>query len=235
MRNRTITSAVIAAALLGAGATAAQAAEVCHSVQVPAVPAVYETVIIPAVTVTEYEFTHAQDGNGNGQGQGPANRWEASPDWNAESNPNSVGWVATGASRVRVVEVEKSIVKLVTPEIPASSYEECATLPDGLPDQRPVEEIPAPAAPSIPEAPAAPVAPPAVAPAPAIQPVTVQAPEVPVAAPVAVIPAQPVAAAQEAPEELAYTGAADWVLPAGLALVLMGAAAVASRRFITIK
>jgi LPXTG-motif cell wall-anchored protein len=34
-------------------------------------------------------------------------------------------------------------------------------------------------------------------------------------------------------EELAYTGAADWVFPAGLGLLGLGAAALITRRFIT--
>ena len=229
--KRTLTTLAVSAALLAGGASAAQAATSCQSIPVPAVDAVYETVTVPAVTVTEWEFIHAQDGNGNSQGQGPEVKWTEDANWNSQGNAHSIGWTATGASRVRVIEVERSVVKLVSPAVPASSYEQCVTVPDGLPDQRPVEEIPVPEAPAAP----APVAAQPVAPAPVAQPVAIQAPAAPVAAPVAVIPAQPVAAVQAAPEELAYTGAADWVLPAGLALVLMGAAAVASRRFITIK
>ena len=216
--KRSIFTLAATAALLAASATGAQAAIVCETITTPAVPAVYETVITPAVTVTEYEFTHAQDGNGNSQGQGPDNRWETDPNWNAETNPNSVGWLATGATRIRVLEVEKTTVTLVTPAVPETSTEQCANMPDGTP---PTDWV------VTPDAPAG-----NVDPAPIQEAAT--APVVPVVAvPAPVIPTVPVAAV-EAPEELAYTGATDWVFPAGLGLLGLGAAAlITSRKFST--
>ncbi|PFG40136.1 hypothetical protein ATJ97_2657 [Georgenia soli] len=60
--------------------------------------AVYETVHHPAVyetihhdAVIQYEFRQK---NGN------ITRWETDPDWNAQGNPNSIGWEATGVSEV---------------------------------------------------------------------------------------------------------------------------------------
>lgn len=48
-----------------------------------------------AVTHTEYEF----------EGPNGRTKWQTDPNWNAEVNEESVGWVATGATRV-VVDVE---------------------------------------------------------------------------------------------------------------------------------
>lgn len=215
MKRSLITLAATIALLAGAPA-AAQAATTCYTITVPAVPAVYEAHVTPAVTVTEHEYVHAQDGNGNGQGQGPANRWEAEG-WNAESNPASIGWAATGNTRVRVLEVEKTETVLVSAEVPATTYESCVELPDGVsPVPVGAPEVPLgnldPAPVAVPEAPA-----PAQDAAPLA--VTTIDQAAPVAAPAPV-------------EELAYTGAADWVLPAGLGLLALGAATVAARRSI---
>lgn len=215
MKRSILTLAATAALLLG-GAGAASARTVCEIVPVPAVPAVYETTVTPAVTVTEYEFTHRPDN----PGQGPANRWEADPNWNAESNPASVGWVATGNTRVRIVETEKSTVVLVSPEIPATTIEQCTELPEG---ESPVKV-------GDPEVPLGNLDP---APAPAEVPASQVPAEVPAAPLANVGQAAPVAAVTPAtlPEELAYTGAADWVFPVGAALVAMGVATtVLSRR-----
>lgn len=214
--KRSLITLAATAALLAGGATAAQAATVCETINVPAVPAVYTTVTTPAVTVVEYEFTHAQDGNGQGNGQGPANKWVEDPNWNAESNPQSVGWVATGATRLHVLEVETTTVTLVAPEIPATTVEQCQLIPDGI-SPVPVD------APSVPLGNQDP------APVAAQEPV-VAAPVVQAAPPV---PVAQVAAS--APEELAYTGPADWALPAGLGLLVLGGATILSRRLITTK
>lgn len=230
MKHSILTLAATAALLTGA-AGSAHAAETCYTMPVPAVPAVYDTITTPAVTVTEYEFTHAQDGNGQGNGQGPVNKWQDDPNWNAETNPQSVGWTATGNTRVRVVEVEKITTVLVSAEIPAGTVEECIDLPDGTPpapvgapeaplgnlDPVPAE-IPAPAA----EAPGVPLA--VVGyPAPAVTPVASRG-----------VNLDTGATATELPAELASTGAADWALPAGAGLLALGVATVIfARRFNT--
>lgn len=53
-------------------------------------PAVYETIHHPAVI--EYQFLQKESGRV---------RWETDPNWNAQGNPNSIGWEATGVSEVR--------------------------------------------------------------------------------------------------------------------------------------
>ena len=228
--KQTLSTLTAAAALTLGGAASAQAATTCYSIDVPAIPAVYETVTTPAVTVTEYEFIHAQDGNGQGNGQGPAEtKWTEDANWNAQGNAHSIGWTATGNTRIRVIETERTTVTLVAPAVPATVREECVELPDGIP----------PIAVGAPEVPLgnldpAPAVTPVEAPAPVaaiVEPATAQAAPL---ANVGAVQAAPVADAQPV-EELALTGAADWVLPAGLALVLVGAAAVASRRFIATK
>lgn len=218
--KRSILILAATAALLAGGASAAQAATSCYSINVPAVPAVYETVVIPAVTVTEYEFIHAQDGNGNSNGQGPEVKWTEDANWNSQGNAHSIGWTATGNTRVRVLEVERTVVNLVSPEVPASVVEECVQVPDVI--------YPSPEEPGVVTIDPVPAAPGSVDPAPVAAPVAVRA------APLADVGAQPVAAVQAPPAELAYTGAADWVLPAGLALLTLGGAAVlTSRKFST--
>lgn len=228
--KRSILILAATAALLAGGASAAQAATSCYSINVPAVPAVYETVVIPAVTVTEYEFIHAQDGNGNSNGQGPEVKWTEDANWNSQGNAHSIGWTATGNTRVRVLEVERTVVNLVSPEVPASVVEECVQVPDVI--------YPSPEEPGVVTIDPVPASPGSVDPAPVTEP----APAAPVAAPVAVrtapladVGAQPVAAVQAPPAELAYTGAADWVLPAGLALLALGGAAVLTSRKFSIK
>lgn len=233
--KRLVLTLTAAAALTLAGGSAAQAAPTCYTIPVPAVPAVYDTVVTPAVTVTEYEFIHAQDGNGHGNGNGPASRWEANPNWNAESNPQSIGWTATGNTRLTVIETEKTTVTLVTPEIPATTVEQCLDLPDGVSPVQPGDPNPAPPAPAP--------APAAEAPAPAEVPALAQEAATPAVeallpqlAPAPVAQPEAVAAAAPLPEELAYTGAADWVLPAGGGLVGLGVlllgGSYALRRFV---
>lgn len=190
---------------------------------VPAVPPVYET-------VTEYEFEHRNaDLNGG-------IKWQTDPEWNAEGNPNSIGWFATGNTR----QVSTGVVLIpgvdgvpavdavyATKEIPVTT---CKPVPDPV-----VEE-------------------PVTEPEPALTP----EPEViqeddprwdcatmgnKVCGPVADTPAPPAETAvrtadvaplasvgAEQPEELAYTGASDWVLPAGLGLLAGGAALMVVRR-----
>lgn len=218
--KRSLTTVALAAALLGLAAPAASARTECTTVTVPAVPAVYETVTTPAVTVIEYEFIQRNTPE-DVPGQGAGTSWHTDPNWNAQDNPNSQGWTATGNTRLKVLVTEKTTVTLITPEVPASSREECIELPDGVSPVKPgdpevplgnLDPVAAPA-----EAPAAPA--PVIAPAPAQQAVTPQ-----VVAP----PAEQVAYTQ--PEELAYTGAADWVFPAGALLLAAGAGTVLLNR-----
>lgn len=96
---------------------------------VPAVPGTpeeghYETVIVtPAVTVTEYQFVHAQTGQ---------TRWNADRNWNANGIPNSNGYTLTGVTRETVttpaVTEERWVVDEPategTPEIPEVSHTE---------------------------------------------------------------------------------------------------------------
>lgn len=73
------------------------------------VPAVTETVTIPAVYETEYEFAHKNPNK--------PHRWETDPNWNANSNPNSVGWKATGVTRKGdLLKPETTEIKVITPE-----------------------------------------------------------------------------------------------------------------------
>jgi hypothetical protein len=159
--------------------------------------AVYKTVI-------EYQFVHVQDGNGNGNGQGPEPKWSTDPNWNAQGNPQSEGFTFSGLTREVLTD---EILEAAVPAKDAVFKEECIT--------------------QIPEHPVTPV-----------DPVTPVEPAVPVLpeAPVAVVPDASVVPAEltpvpksEAPatvhtaphgeEELAYTGAEDYILPAGIALL----------------
>lgn len=182
---------------------------------IPAVPPVY-------LTVTEYEFRHRNaDLNGG-------IKWQTDPGWNAEDNPNSIGWFATGNTRQTVTD---TVLKPGTPAVPAQeavyevreiSLTSCnPVLEPSDPPLVPADPAPAPEVPAAqpvhePEAPAAPVAP--------------AVPVLDTAAPAPQAPAAVPLASTGGSEELAYTGAADWVLPAGLALLTLGAGTVALTR-----
>lgn len=170
--------------------------------EIPAQPAVigYET--IPAVTETLYEFVHRNPNHPNSP------RWEAEG-WNADSNPNSVGWVSTGATKevvvteesVRVVEISPAV-----PAVPAVTREECITEPPLW--------VPGPTGTAVPiPEPTA-----TQTPAPTKEPAPVKVVETTKPVPVTekpqaavrtdlVAPAFTPAAASEHPEELAETGA----------------------------
>lgn len=63
-----------------------------------------EVIYVPAVTHTEYKFVHKSDIFALNP------KWSADPEWNAETNPESVGWVKTEDTR-QVIDV---------PEVPGS-------------------------------------------------------------------------------------------------------------------
>lgn len=90
----------------------------CWQVMTPAQPAVigYET--IPAVTETLFEYVHRNPNNPNSP------RWEAEG-WNADSNPNSVGWTSTGVSKEVIIQEEGMRLVEISPEIPEQVTEEC--------------------------------------------------------------------------------------------------------------
>jgi hypothetical protein len=178
---------------------------------VPAVPGFPAVAATPPVyqTVTEYEFRHKRGDHPNSE------RWERDG-WNADSNPESLGWYSTGNTREVATDVVLVPGKpalpaiLGTPEIPAV-YED-----------RVVEKtICAPVEPKTPTP--EPEKPVAVAPVAEEKPVVSVTPAVTSIIPVA--QSQPVA-----PTELAQTGAADWVLPAGLLAGLVGVALVSATR-----
>lgn len=90
-------------------ATEVPTPDVCYE-QVVDQPAhdeqVIDTPAVPgkdAVTKTEFEFEHHDEGHDNSY----KTRWEDDPNWNAESNPKSKGWKATG--NTRVVELEPAV------------------------------------------------------------------------------------------------------------------------------
>lgn len=67
---------------------------------------VIDTPAVPgkdAVIRTEYEFEHHDEGHDNSY----KTRWEEDSNWNAESNPNSKGWAATG--NTREIELEPAV------------------------------------------------------------------------------------------------------------------------------
>lgn len=94
--------------------------------EIPAQAAVigYET--IPAVAETLFEFVHRNPKHPNSP------RWEAEG-WNADSNPNSVGWYSAGNTK-QIVLVEESVrtyeISPAVPAVPAVTREECITEPD---------------------------------------------------------------------------------------------------------
>ena len=209
---------------------------------IPAVPPVY-------LTVTEYEFTHAQ--HGNGQGQGPANKWVEDANWNAEGNENSVGWVATGNTRVRTTD---TILVHGKPAIPAQEavYEQreipvTTCEPVIEPTDPPVSTEPTtPATPPATEAPA-PVETPAPTPTAEvimeddprwdchtmgnkicgpIAPVNLPAPPADSTPATAATPVQP-----QDQGQLANTGSEGLALVAGIGGALAAAGAVLRRRF----
>lgn len=229
--------------------TTTEIVRVLVSPEVPAVPAVPGTPAVPAVpavyeTVTEYEFTHAQDGNGNGKG--PENKWVTDPEWNAEGNPNSVGWVATGNTRQAVTDV---VLVPAVPEVPAvPGVPEVPAVPAVYEDREvpvtvcvnPGPVNPAPTCedsglvtaedgscvpgtfyeePVVP----GPVAEVPVAVVPVVEP-SIPVVETAVRPAVEAAPLTPTA--QELPAQLAYTGASDWALPAGALALLAGTALV---------
>jgi hypothetical protein len=215
---KSLTAAAVIAAGLTLGATPAMASGTnCTVVTVPAVPAVFDTVTTPPVTVTEYEFIQRNTPD-NVPGQGAGTRWSEDPNWNAQGNLNSQGWTATGNTRVTVTEVERVDVIVVTPEIPARDELVCS------------EPTPDPVLPPVVVDTPAPPAPPAAVPA-----AQVEAPVPALAVAPAEAPAQLEAAPVAAQEpELAYTGYSMTALLWSL-LALTGGAAVlvALRKFST--
>ena len=188
------------------------------SAAVPAVPAVPGTDAIAPVyeTVTEYEFVHKNENHPDSP------RWEREG-WNADTNANSVGWVATGNTR----EVATDVVLVpgvdAVPEIPAvpevpavyrTEYVDTTvctedpifTIPHGEPTPITIPAAPAEVPAAVAEVPAAPVT------------------------ELTVDPATEVAPVEAPAEQLAYTGAADWVFPAGALTLLAGAGLVLGAR-----
>lgn len=107
---------------------------IVETITVPEVPAVYKTVIIPAVTEVQYEFAQRNAEQHEENGHGATTRWESDPNWNAQSNPNSQGWDATGISRVVEITPASSTQELVSPAIPArdeaNNRLECTEVPE---------------------------------------------------------------------------------------------------------
>jgi LPXTG-motif cell wall-anchored protein len=202
----------LAAALLVGTAAPSMADSTCTTtttwtkvIDVPFQEAVYQTT--PAVYVTEYEFVHKHPDHPNSP------RWELEG-WNADGNPNSIGWYSTGNTRQTLVTPETTI--LITPEVPEVSHMEatetevCEEVPPVVqpPAEKPPVVAPPVAAPPV----VAPVAPPVVAPVAAVTPV-------------------------QAPEELAQTGTKEEALVfmglLAMAGILAGAALLVVRRKIT--
>lgn len=71
-----------------------------HDVQELVTAAYDEKVVTPAVYVTEYEFVSKHG----------KVRWETDPNWNANGNSNSVGWVGTGQTRQTLVSSEVTTI-----------------------------------------------------------------------------------------------------------------------------
>lgn len=163
MKNRTIATSIFTASLgltLLAGSPAANAAtengnpcpagsiyhefqtgetrtvvtNPAHTIQREISPAV------PAVTKVEFEYAHAKNDK-------LEPRWEAEG-WNAESNPNSAGWIATGQTRIIIItSAIDAVYELIhvpetTIEVPILGFT-CLTTEEPIEEEAPTEENPA--------------------------------------------------------------------------------------------
>lgn len=232
---KTIAVLTLAAGLSLAASPAFATGNHTCTVTIVHVPAVTHTVTVPAkYGPTEYQFAFKKD-------HPNSPRWETNPDWNADSNPNSTGWHSTGITRpgqllapahtetiVDVPAFDKPIEACLPPVV-TPPVEDCppvvippvvVTPPVDVP---PVDVPPAVIPPAVVPPVVAP--PPAAVLPPAAVPAAVAAPTPALAARVVSTPAATPASAAPA-AELAYTGSADWVLPAGLGILAAGAALI---------
>lgn len=248
--KKTVAAAVLTAGLafVAAPAMATTNTDGCTITQVH-IPAVTKTVTVPAVYAVEYEFVFKKEGHPNSP------RWE-NQGWNADSNPQSEGWRSTGVTRegelltpardeeVVVTEpwikdVEGCLPPVVVPPVKGHDQDNgCPPVipPHGEPgpvDVPPVDVPPVVVPPAVtpPVVEQPPVVPPVVVPPVVTVPEAVT-PAAPAMVPAAVVAPVKAAVPAAAPEQqLAMTGAADWVLPAGLTLLAAGASLAGVARF----
>lgn len=169
---------------------------------------VIQLVTVPAVTKTLVEYVHRNENHPNSP------RWEEEG-WNADSNPNSVGWQSTGNTEVIIITPEYIEYVLISPAVPAVTEKVCIT-----------ETVPSPETPAVPETPETSVE---VEAAPAAN-VNEQAPtpSVPDAlnTVAAVEQVEQTAAVSEDPKELAYTGFNWSIFTLGTLALALGVAAI---------
>lgn len=222
LTNRIASASILGLALTGLALPAQAAVPPCTTLTDWVV--VIVTPASPAVYRTEYEFVHKKAHHPNSP------RWEAEG-WNADSNPNSVGWASTGVTRQTLVTPATPEIShleprhtTVCPEVPPPPAPEPGpVVPPPAPQPDPAPPVPAPVPPApVPDpGPAAPSAAPRAA-------VATVGPVADKAAPAAPAPVM------DAPAELANTGAKEdqMVLTALLAggILLAGVGLLILRR-----